>query len=59
MPEYRIYVLDDRGHSSQPPWTVTCGNDIEAQREARRVLDSHALELWCGERKVATIKPDI
>jgi len=58
MPEYRIYVLDDAGHSSQPPWTVTCNDDNKVQAEARKkLLDGSALEIWCGERKVATIKP--
>jgi hypothetical protein len=29
------------------------------QNNARRLLDRRAIEIWRGERKVATIKPDV
>lgn len=58
MPEYRIYELDDKGQPFKPPWIATWKDDIEAQINARMLLGSHALEIRCGKRKVATIKPD-
>jgi hypothetical protein len=58
MPYYRIYLMDDKGHSSEPPRTTLCDNDDEAQDVARQLLDGHALEVWCGDRKVATLKPN-
>jgi hypothetical protein len=59
MPEYRIYELDDKGHPSRPPSIGIWKDDIEAQINARTLLGSRALEIRCGERKVATITPDV
>ena len=58
MPRYRMYELDDKGHSSQPPWVMDCNDDGEAKDVARQRVDGYALEVWCGDRKVATIKPN-
>lgn len=59
MPEYRVYELDDKGRSSRPPSIGIWKDDVEAQMNARALLGSRALEIWCGERKVATIKADV
>lgn len=59
MPPYRIYELDRDGHSSQLPISATCKDDEEAMLMAHDVLDERVLEIWCGPRKVATIKPDV
>lgn len=59
MADYRICELDERGHSSRLPWLMTCKDDHEAELEARKALNAQALEIWCGHRKVATIKPTI
>ncbi len=58
MPDYRIYQLGDDGHSTTPPLVVTCEDDAEAEEQARKILHGSALEVWCGPRKVATLKPD-
>jgi hypothetical protein len=29
------------------------------QNNARTLLDRRAIEIWCGERKIATIQPDV
>jgi hypothetical protein len=34
MPEYRIYLLDDRNKIAGPPEIVTCDNDQEAVQRA-------------------------
>ncbi len=58
MPEYRIYRMDRTAErSSTPPVVVICEDDGEAEHEARKMLDGHALEIWHGPRKVGTIKP--
>jgi hypothetical protein len=59
VPDYRVYKLNHDGHISEPPHVLTCRNDEEAQREARKLLALQALEIWCGSHKVATIKPDV
>ena len=57
MPEYRIYQLDDKGQPSQQPSGVGIWNDdAEAKTNALLLLDGHAIEIRCGERKVATIQ---
>lgn len=58
MPQYRIYQLNDEGHSFRLPLFGTWRDDQDAIANARMLLDSHNLEIWCGSRKVATIKPD-
>lgn len=59
MPEYRFYELRKDGHPSRKPQLVTCKSDSEAEQMARVLLNVHALEVWCGERKVMTIEPSI
>lgn len=58
-PEYRIYELDDKGQSSEPPSVEIWKDDNEAQKNARMLFGSRAFEIWCGERKVGTIKPGV
>ena len=57
MPEYRIYQLDDAGKSSEPPALGVFKDDNQAQMNARVLLGESALEIWCADRKVATLKP--
>ena len=57
MPEYRIYELDDTGQSFRLPSVGIWKDDSEAQTNARTLLGKRALEVWCGDRKVATLKP--
>ena len=57
MAHYRIYELDRDGLLSQQPVSATCKDDDEAKLMARDILDTHALEIWCGKRKVGTLKP--
>jgi hypothetical protein len=57
MPADRIYELDDNGKSSRPPSVGIWKDDSEAQTNAQTLLGKSALEIWCGDRKVATLKP--
>ena len=38
--------------------TLTLRHWGEAKDVARQRVNGHALELWCGDRKVATVKPN-
>jgi len=58
MPEYRVYELDDSGQPSGPPSIGVWKDDLEAEMNARTLLGDHALEIWCGDRKVAALEPD-
>ena len=55
--------IGTRGRSCRqpfkPPWIAIWKDDIVAQLATRALLGSHTVELWCGERKVATIKPEV
>ena len=57
MPEYRIYHLDDDGKLSESPAVGVWKDDNEAQMNARVLFRNSALEIWCGDRKVTTLKP--
>ena len=57
MPEYRIYQVNDVGKSSDPPAVGVFKDDNEAKTNARILFSRVALEIWCGDRKVATLKP--
>lgn len=56
MAEYRIYKLDDNGQRSGLPSVGDWRDDNEAQAHARLLFNGLAHEIWCGDRKVATIK---
>ena len=58
MLKYQIFKLDDEGRSSGSPYIGIWRDDNEAQTNAGILLGSQAFEIWCGERKVATIKPE-
>jgi len=57
MAEYRVYVLDERGHITSPAHIIKCKDDDEATRRARQYLDGKpAAEVWNGSRRVARIR---
>lgn len=60
MPEYRAYIVgaDGHFHSSVP---IECDDDSEAMKQAEQLVDSHSVELWQRDRKIATFehKPKI
>ncbi|MGY3609491.1 hypothetical protein [Bradyrhizobium sp. Leo121] len=51
MPEYRAYTVGPDGHiiAFEP---MVCPNDEVAIERARRLVDSHRVELWSGSRLV-------
>jgi hypothetical protein len=54
--EYRAYVIGSDGHFMS--WAgLICPNDEAAIDAANQLVDGHDVELWCGVRLVATLKP--
>src|SRR5205814_177089 len=51
--EYRAYVVGEDGHFIRAVQLV-CSDDSAARAEAKRLVDGHDIELWQGDRKVAT-----
>ncbi len=53
MAEYRAYILDEDGHVSSAIEFV-CADDVSAKKYARQFVDGHDVELWQGDRQIAT-----
>jgi hypothetical protein len=53
MAEYRAYILDDDGHISAAIGFL-CPDDEAATKYARQFVDGHDVELWQGDRQIAT-----
>ena len=53
---YYAYFIGDDGHIASRI-EGHCGNDEEAIRCAKRLVDAHAIELWQEARKVMTFLP--
>jgi hypothetical protein len=51
--EYRAYILDQDGHVSRAIELV-CPDDETAKKQARQLVDGHNVELWQGDRQIAT-----
>jgi hypothetical protein len=54
MAEYRVYSVGLDGHFIRFD-AVVCANDEEAIEKAKRYVDGHDIELWCGDRFVIRI----
>jgi hypothetical protein len=52
--EYRAYTVGHDGHFTgfEP---LVCADDTEAIEKARRLVDDHEVELWCGARLVTRL----
>lgn len=53
---YYAYVIGDDGHIANRV-DVVCDNDEDALRHAEQLVDGHAIELWQGARRIATLRP--
>jgi hypothetical protein len=53
MADYRVYILDQDGHVSSAIGFV-CPDDEAAKKYARQFVDGHDVELWHGDRQIAT-----
>jgi hypothetical protein len=55
MAGYRAYIIAADGHFLRAIELV-CPDDEVAKEYAKRLVDGHDVELWQGDRKVATFK---
>ena len=53
MNEYRAYILDEDGHVDRAI-PFLCPDDESAKKFARQLVDGHDVELWQGDRLIAT-----
>ena len=58
MPWYRIFKLSKDEHIESPPRVIVAKDDEAALKEARQLLDGHALEVWDEKRKVGRLEPE-
>jgi hypothetical protein len=60
MTQYRLYELDETGHSSDLPRIIEASNDVAAIAQAMLVVEGHDLEIWDEARCVGLIgrRPD-
>ena len=54
MGYYRLYRLAEPDGKFVGFEEIEALDDVEAARQAEAHAGSHALELWCGKRKVKT-----
>ena len=59
MPEYRINEVDDKGQPTGQPSVGVWKDDNEALRNAGMLFRDRAFEMWCGDRKITTPKPNL
>jgi hypothetical protein len=52
--EYRAYTVGDDGHFIGFE-AIICSDDAEAIKRAKRLVDGHDIELWCGARFVTQL----
>ena len=55
MTNYQIYLLDREGRTARPPRIMPLKDDAAALAEARKTLDDQTIEIWQGDRCVATL----
>jgi hypothetical protein len=52
---YQFYLLDRLGRTARPPRIVPFENDAAALAEARKTIEDRTIEIWQGDRCVATL----
>ncbi|HEY0223690.1 MAG TPA: hypothetical protein VGC38_04170 [Pseudolabrys sp.] len=57
MPEYRFYTIQKDGHINGPPKELTFPDDAAALKEAKQLLEGHAIEVWRGTYAVGRLEP--
>jgi hypothetical protein len=60
LAEYRVYIVGSDGHF-QKSVPLDCADDDAAMEQAKKLAESHAVELWQRDRKIAALghKPKI
>ena len=55
MDNYQFYLLDRQGRTAKPPRVAPFKNDEAAMAAARKALGDQTIEIWQGDRCVATL----
>jgi hypothetical protein len=57
MEGYRAYFIGRDGHFNgfEP---LVCADDATAIDKAKRLVNRHGIELWCGVRLVVRLSPE-
>ena len=55
MDNYQFYLLDRFGITARPPRVASFKDDEAALAEARKTLSDQTIEIWQGDRCVATL----
>jgi hypothetical protein len=55
MDNYQFYLLDRQGRTAGPPRVASFKDDKAALAEARKALGDQTIEIWQGDRCVATL----
>jgi hypothetical protein len=55
MVNYQFYSLDRHGRTAGPPRVTQFKDDKAAMAEARKALHFQTIEIWQGDRCVATL----
>ena len=53
MPEYRAYFLDKDGHV-ESRIDIICEDQATAEAKAKQLVAGHDVELWQGDKKIAS-----
>jgi hypothetical protein len=53
---YRAYQLNREGKVHRPPYVLDVASDEAALEAARTYLDGHDIEVWQGQRFIATLR---
>lgn len=55
MTDYRVYILNDKGHI-QNDTAIVSADDAQAIEAAKKIVGARNVELWDGERLVGRFK---
>jgi len=53
--DYRVYILNDKGHI-QSDTAIVSADDAQAIEAAKKIVGARNVELWDGERMVGRFK---
>ena len=57
VPVYLFYIFEKDGHVTGPPTIYELPNDTMALKEAKKILNDRAIEIWRHERKIGRFDP--
>lgn len=55
MTDYRVYILNDKGHI-QGDTLIVSADDAQAIEAAKKIVRARNVEIWDGERLVGRFK---